>query len=113
VPKKTNRLPDFLRPLFWEVDFERLSPEKDKDYLCLRIMEHGNLDAIRWLIATYGKPDLRAWLTQREGRGLSARALRFWEVLLDLPHRKVTRWIRSRPTDLWEQRTHRASTKMR
>ncbi len=111
--KPDNWLPDFLRPLFWEVEFRRLSPERDRDYLCVRIMEHGDLPAIRWLIATYGKPALRAWLIQREGRGLSARALRFWEALLDLPHRQVSRWIRARPTDLWERRTHRASTKRR
>jgi hypothetical protein len=108
-----KRLPEFLRPLFWDVEFRRLSPDRDRDTIFLRIMEHGDLLAVRWLIATYGKPMLREWLMQREGRGLSRRALRFWEAILDLPHRQVSRWIRSRPVDLWDQRTHRASTNRR
>jgi hypothetical protein len=105
-----QQLPDSLRPLFWDVEFRRLSPDRDQDYILLRIMEHGDLPAVRWLIATYGKPMLREWLVGREGRGLSRHALRFWEAILDLPHRQVSRWIRSRPVDLWDQRTHRVST---
>ncbi len=105
-----ERLPEFLRPLFWDVGFRRLSPDRDRDTFFLRIMEHGDLSAVRWLIATYGTPMLREWLVGRKGRGLSCRALRLWEAILDLPHRQVSRWIRSRPVDLWDQRTHRAST---
>ncbi|CUU38628.1 hypothetical protein GXSOP10_14218 [Armatimonadetes bacterium GXS] len=113
TPPLPERLPEFLRPLFWEVEFRKVSPRKHQSYICMRIMEHGDLQAIRWMLQTYGKETLREWLIQREGRGLSPRTLRFWEVILNIPHRQVTRWLRSRPIDLWEQRTHRASTKKR
>lgn len=94
-------LPEFLRPLFWDVDFRTLSPEKHQSFLCLRIIEHGDLQAICWMLRYYGKARLRRWLIQRAGRGISPRALRFWQVMLGIPHRTVTRWIQARPEPVW------------
>jgi hypothetical protein len=67
---RRQQLPDFLRPLFWDVEFGRLSLDRDRDSIFLRIMEHGDLPAVRWLLATYGKPMLREWLVGREGAGV-------------------------------------------
>lgn len=47
-------LPPSLRPLFWEVAFERLEVERHADSLLARVLESGKLDDVRWLVATYG-----------------------------------------------------------
>ncbi len=98
-----DRLPEFLRPLFWEVPFHKVSPKRHISYICIRIMEHGDEQSARWMLQTYGKARLRQWMLEREGRGLSPRTLRFWEVVLDLPHRTVTRWIRNREQLQWNR----------
>jgi hypothetical protein len=97
-------LPEFLRPLFWEYSFKRLSWERDRDTIILRILEHGTLDAIRWLRAQAGDEELRNWILEREGRGLSPRCLRYLELLLHLPHRRVTEWIKRIQALPWENR---------
>ncbi|MCS6920271.1 MAG: hypothetical protein NZM28_10905 [Fimbriimonadales bacterium] len=98
-------LPEFLRPLFWEVEFRKLSPEKHQSYICLRIIEHGDLQALRWMVRYYGKPRLRQWLIERQGRGVSPRALRFWQCALKIPKRLVDQWLQSRPEPLWPPRS--------
>jgi hypothetical protein len=96
-----TRLPEFLRPLFWDVAFHTLSPEQHQSFICLRLIEHGDLDALRWMVGYYGKPRLREWLIARRGRGVSPRALYFWAAVLDIPQRTVKRWLRERTEPLW------------
>ena len=40
-----TRLPEFLRPLFWDVAFHTLSPERHQSFICLRIIEDRIPDA--------------------------------------------------------------------
>ena len=82
-------LPLRLRPLFWDQDFARLSREADSDLIIGRILAAGNWDAVQWLRRWLGKERLRNWLERRRGAGLSSQQLRFWELVLDLPHHKV------------------------
>ncbi len=96
-----TRLPEFLRPLFWDANFSELSPENHQSYICLRIIEHGDLNALRWMLRYYGKARLRRWLLARQGRGLSPRALRFWQMMLGIPKRTVDQWLQSRPEPQW------------
>ena len=101
---RARRLPIGLRPLFWDHDFARLSWQTDADLITGRILTVGDWDAIRWLLLRLGKPALRAWLTHRRGAGLSARQLRFWETILELPRRQVNRWLRAPGRQVWEKR---------
>ena len=97
-------LPEWLKPLFWEYDFRRLTWEADRDLIMARVLSAGDWDTVTWLLALVGKDGLRSWLTARKGRGLEPRQLRFWEVVLDLPHREVTQWIELREYS-WANRT--------
>jgi hypothetical protein len=113
VPKKSSkklnarRLPKRLEPFFWDYAFHRLSWERDRDLVIARVLEHGDWDAIQWLRARVPAGELRQWIINRQGRGLDARRLRFWELVLDLPHRQVNRWMATQRQSPWHQRTHR------
>ena len=37
--KKTEKLPDFLRPFFWEYNWEKIDVSRHADTIMLRIME--------------------------------------------------------------------------
>ena len=88
-------LPGRLEPLFWEHGFSQLHWDDDRDLIIGRILTGGDWESIRWLMDTLGHPALRAWIEQRQGRGLDPPQLRFWELVLGLPHRKVSQWIES------------------
>jgi hypothetical protein len=98
------RLPRTLRPLFWDYDFARLSWEADRDLVIARVLAVGGWDSLRWLQRRLPDHELRAWLEHRRGAGLSNRQLRFWELILGLPHRQVNVWLAQPGRKAWEGR---------
>jgi hypothetical protein len=64
-----------------------LSWATDRDLIIARILAVGNWDSLRWLRRRFPDAELRDWLIQRRGAELSSKHLRFWELILDLPHR--------------------------
>lgn len=99
-----GRLPRLLRPLFWEYHFAQLTWKADADLIIGRILTAGTWETIQWLRRRVPNSALKAWLEHRRGAGLSARQLRFWELLLELPHRQVNAWLRDPGRQLWEGR---------
>ena len=104
VVPRTGRLPRRLRPLFWEYDFARLSWQADADLITGRILTDGDWESVQWLRRRLGEPAVREWILCRRGGGLSARQLRFWEIILDLPHRQVNTWLADPARRIWEGR---------
>jgi hypothetical protein len=104
TPSASNRLPELLRPYFWDTDFDLVSWHEHRDYVIRRILSAGNWDSILWLRGKVDDFALREWIVRHKGRGLSSRQLRFWEVILDLPSAKVDEWLASEGRKLWEGR---------
>jgi len=102
--RQKNGLPEQLRPFFWDCTFSRLSLTEDRDLIIRRILANGSWDAVRWLRKTLGDPALREWLIAHRGRGLTARQLRFWGLLYDLPARQVNQWVKTAKAGVWERR---------
>jgi hypothetical protein len=103
---RSERLPQRLKRLFWDYHFARLSWHADSDLIIGRILAAGDWDSVRWLRRTLGDESLRAWLTLRRGAGLSSRQLRFWELVLNLPHPEVNSWLADPGRKAWEGRRH-------
>ena len=101
---ENERLPEMLRPLFWDTDFDQVSWESNLDYVVRRILSEGTWEAVCWLRTRLDDTALRQWIVRHEGRGLSSRQLRFWEVVLDLPHEPVDTWLADEGRKLWEGR---------
>jgi hypothetical protein len=97
-------LPRRLRPLFWDYEFAKLTWKADSDLIIGRILAVGDWESLRWLLRRLPKPALRAWLQQRQGAGLSARQLRFWEIIVAVPRREVNSWLANPARQVWEGR---------
>lgn len=103
---KSGQLPQRLKPLFWDHRFARLTWKGDSDLITGRILAEGDWTAVCWLRRFLGDDALRTWLLHRRGAGLSPRQLRFWELVLDLPHREVDAWLADPGRQAWEGRRH-------
>jgi len=101
---KTILLPDLLRSLFWDYDYDALEWEKDRHLIVRRILQNGNWPAVCWLRATLGDEAVRDWLLKHTGGRLSPRKLRYWEVAVDLPGPDVNKWINLTKESPWERR---------
>jgi len=104
LPDVSDRLPEILRPLFWDTDFDQVSWQEHRDYVVRRILSAGTWDAVGWLRGRLDDAELRQWIVQHRGRGLSSRQIRFWEVVLDLPSAEVDAWLADEGRKLWEGR---------
>jgi hypothetical protein len=104
---KRRRLPAHLKCVFWDYRFDQLSWERDRDLVIARVLQRGDWEAIQWLRTSVPADELRQWILSREGRGLDARRLRFWELVLQLPRRRVNRWMQVLRQNPWEQRAYR------
>ena len=103
----SGALPALLQPFFWDHDFARLDWESHRDFIIRRVLQAGSWDALVWLRGELGNGSLRRWIEEQHGGGLSPRQLRFWELLLELPHAEVNRWVDAARNNPWEQRIQR------
>lgn len=99
-----HSLPNLLRPFFWDYDFNALTWEEDRALVIKRILTSGDWNAINWLRSHIGDESLKEWIQQHQGDGLSPRQLRFWELVLGIPHRQVNAWLSMERRNTWEKR---------
>ncbi|MBI4640767.1 MAG: hypothetical protein HY731_08740 [Candidatus Tectomicrobia bacterium] len=100
----SSKLPGMLRALFWDYEFEELTWEYDRDLIIRRVLIDGTWDAVTWLRSCIGDIGLREWIKRHQGRGLSPKQLRFWELILGLPHRQVNAWLKAEERKVWDKR---------
>lgn len=82
-----KRLPVFLKKYFWDVDFGKLNFEKYPIYVSERILEYGNVKAIKWLFKNISKKELMKIIPKT--RQLSARSANFWALFFDIPKQEI------------------------
>jgi hypothetical protein len=75
--------PERLRTLFWDTNIERFEPKTYPRYTIERVLEHGDEEAVAWLLRLFTKDEIRAVL--RQGRRLSARSATFWALVFNVP----------------------------
>ncbi len=97
-------LPDYVTVLFWDYDVSALVWERHRDLIIQRVLASGTWEAVTWLRGRLGDDALRSWLLQHEGRGLSRRQLRFWQLILELPAPQVDAWLAEPARQIWEGR---------
>jgi hypothetical protein len=80
-------LPDFLRPLFWDTDFDQLRVPGHEPYIIERVLEYGSDPAITWLWRAFG-PSAIVEVVQRSRR-ISRRTANLWTLILDIPRDRI------------------------
>jgi hypothetical protein len=82
-----RRLPEFLRPYFWETDFAGLRLPEQQSYVIERVLEYGDDRAIHWLKATF-EPETIAEVV-RHSRRISRNTANLWALVLDIPKEQI------------------------
>jgi hypothetical protein len=74
------RLPDEVHWLFWETDAGRVDTEAHAEFVMARVLEFGRMSEVRWLLRTYGRERLHAFLREVGHPELTSRTLDFWHA---------------------------------
>jgi len=96
-----------VKSLFWDLDPRELRWERDQEQIIGRVLAVGSWNAVKWLRKQAGDDALRDWIERHQGRGLSPRQLRFWELIFELPHRQVDEWLSREGRQVWDRRASR------
>jgi len=102
--KKNVKLPKTLKPLFWDYEFKSICWDVDSELITNRILSSGDWDSIVWLRTVLSDKELKEILLKQNGAGLTPERIRFWELVLGLPARKVDAWLKTCLKGVWENR---------
>lgn len=102
-----TQLPGSFRQFFWDYDFGSLTWEENHHFIVARILASGDWESITWVRKKVGDAGLRQWIMERQGRGLTPRQLRFWQLILNLPRRDVDAWLAAPERQTWDRRRKR------
>ena len=95
-------LPDSLRHLFWDTDFDRLRVPGHERYIIERVLEYGDVPEVRWMMRRFSREQIAQVL--RCSRGLSLKSARFWALILGIPSEEVrclSASFRQQPAKIW------------
>lgn len=81
------KAPAFLRKYFWDIDFAKLNPQKSPTYVIERILEFGDEKAVRWVLKTFSKQQIRETVCQ--SRAISSVTANFWSFILNIPKEQI------------------------
>lgn len=84
---KQNKLPEFLRPYFWDVDFDKVDLDCLQYFIIGRLLDWGNIRAVKWLLKKYSKTNIVHTVTI--SKNLSKRSATFWGLIFNIPHNRI------------------------
>ena len=83
-----QRLPDFLRSLFWEVDFSDVQLKNHKRYVIERILDYGDDESVRWLRRNVVPKDIAEVV--KSSRVISPNTAALWALIFDISNEEIT-----------------------
>jgi hypothetical protein len=75
-------VPREMRWLFWDAAGRGLDVERHADGIIPRVLEHGRMVDVVWLLDTYGKRRIHRFLRETGHPELAPRTLTYWRHVL-------------------------------
>lgn len=85
--KKIKKIPSFLSQYFWDVDVNKVDPQKNSYFVISRLLDKGDLKAVRWVKSHYSAPIIKICL--QKYRDFSLKSASFWSLIYQVPKNKV------------------------
>ena len=101
---RSTTLPPAVRKLFWDVQPRSLRLDRDEEMIISRVLASGPWETVKWLRSALGDDAIRRWIEEHNGRGLSPQQLRYWQLVLDIPRRRVDTWLQGERRQVWDRR---------
>lgn len=93
---------EILRPIFWDLDVEKLDIQKNSRQIIERVLEWGDRPQARWMFKTYPKEEIIA--VTKDSRQLSKKSANFWAEYYNISKDEVrclTRLLQKEQKILW------------
>lgn len=93
---------EILKPIFWDLDVEKLDLKENSRQIIERILEWGDLNQVHWMWKTYPKEQIVERV--KNSRQLSKKSANFWADYYQIPKDEVrclTRLLQKEQKVLW------------
>lgn len=84
----TDLIPERVKRLFWDVNKETVNKDLHCPYIIKRIMDYGNIEDVKWMLAAYSRQEIVGVL--KKSRGLSRKSAYFWSIYFNIPKEEIT-----------------------
>lgn len=85
--KRSFVLPKFLHRYFWDVDVKKIDFTRKSQFVIQRLLELGDLKAVRWALRSFPKKEIVQTIMDR--RGFSSKTVNFWSLFYKIPSKKI------------------------
>jgi hypothetical protein len=90
---KTAFLPAFLQPFFWSYRLADLDIREHQTLIIKQILNHGSLEAIKWLRSTYNESEIQAAIAESMESEWSKKSLTLWSKIYEITPTRQSRFI--------------------
>lgn len=80
-------IPPSLHHFFWDINVAKLDVEKKPYFVISRLLDKGDVDAVKWVRAHYSDREIGETLMKL--RDFSLKVARFWALYLNIPEKDV------------------------
>ena len=77
-----NNLPEFIKPLLWDVNIASLDLNLDQKFIIERVLEYGDLDSFNFILKTFDKNTIVS--TLKTSKKLSTKSGNFYALVLNV-----------------------------
>jgi hypothetical protein len=77
-----NNLPEFIKPLLWDVNIASLDLNLDQKFIIERVLEYGDLDSFNFILKTFDKNTIINIL--KTSKRLSTKSGNFYALVLNV-----------------------------
>lgn len=81
------KIPKSLHRYFWDVDVKKLDPEKKPYFVISRLLDKGNVEAVKWVKDYYEDNLIKE--TLQNYRDFSLQSASLWALIYKVPLTKV------------------------
>jgi len=78
----STALPDCVSKLLWDVRKESVDVERHARFIICRVLDWGDAESVRWLLATYGEDAIRKVVASKPP--LHPKTIAYWTARLGL-----------------------------
>ena len=97
-------LPAFLEKYFWDSDISKADVKENAPYIIERILEYGDMDAVRWMMGAYARESLIEVL--KHSRSLSRKGAHFWALFFEVSEQEIkclSKQFQARSRAIWNR----------
>ncbi len=76
-----EQLPETFEKYFWDCNFNELSLDKYKKFIVERILNYGDMEAVRYILKKVNKTELKNIIFN--SKNLNNKTKNFWKIMLN------------------------------